>query len=120
MGSIRCKALCRASAIEPGAYRSLDYLPRYGESGKGWNMNNLNIGEYNIDHVRAGESGYYVPRQRGTIDVWHDSQRWVYEQPRFHPRKAVKNSIVAAFENNGRVTVKITGRWPSYTVTTEY
>ena len=38
MGSIRCKALCRASAIEPGAYRSLDYLPRYGESGKGWIM----------------------------------------------------------------------------------
>lgn len=82
-------------------------------------MSGLNIGEYHIAHHRAGDSQYYVDRIRGTIDVWHDSQRWIYEQPQYWTRKAVKNAIVAAFENNGQVTARVTGRWPSYNVETE-
>lgn len=62
MGSIRCKALCRASAIEPGAYRSLDYLPRYGESGKGWIMSTVTLYRFFLTSKEAREYRY----QHGT------------------------------------------------------
>ena len=40
-------------------------------------MNNLSL--YFIEQYRNGEPGYYAPRQRGTIDVFEDSKRYIYE-----------------------------------------
>ena len=71
-----------------------------------------------ISHSKAGQSSFYADRKRGTVDIWHDSQRWVYKQS----RKGIKNfkkELYSAFSNNGRVpVVKITGQFPSYTIET--
>jgi len=69
---------------------------------------------------RAGTSGYHAERQRGTIDVWHDSKRYVYRKPNADvPNRMVKRDIVSAFEENGSKIVKISGRFPSYHIETE-
>ena len=57
---------------------------------------------------RAGQPGYIVDHQRGTVDVWHDQKRYVYrsataKQARSFIRRGWDNSI-------------ITGRYPSYTL----
>jgi hypothetical protein len=69
-----------------------------------------------IAHSRAGSANYYAAHQRGTIDIWHDSQRWVY---RHGPTKlrAFKLDIIGAFSNpRCGEDVRISGRYPSYTV----
>lgn len=81
-------------------------------------MNNLNIGEYCIASYRAGESGYYSERKRGTVDVWHDSRRYIYENPKTSKR-ALRLSLDSAFSDFGRKCVKVTGRFPSYSIKTE-
>ena len=69
---------------------------------------------------RAGTSGYYAERARGTIDVWHDSKRYVYKRPNPDvPVRMVKADILAAFESDGRCTMRISGRYPSYTIESE-
>lgn len=71
-----------------------------------------------IFHAKVGDSDYYVNRERGTVDIWHDSQRWVYKQNR-KGLKSFKRNIHLAFSNNGRTpVVKITGQYPSYQVDT--
>lgn len=71
-----------------------------------------------ISHSKAGQSSYYVERKRGTVDIWHDSQRWVYRQSR-KDIKSFKKDIYYAFSNNGSVAVvKIEGQFPSYYVET--
>lgn len=78
---------------------------------------------YLFTHVathRAGTSGYYAQRQRGTIDVWHDSKRYIYKKPnRDVPARMVKSDILAAFESDGRCMMRISGRFPSYTIESE-
>lgn len=54
-----------------------------------------------IKTIRAGEPGYKAPRQRATIDVWHDNKRYIYERPaRFTgaTRKDWKITLAVAFE----------------------
>jgi hypothetical protein len=71
-----------------------------------------------ILHTKAGNSNYYADRKRGTVDVWHDSQRWVFKQ-NCKGLKAFKRDIYHAFSNNSRTpVVKIKGQYPSYTVDT--
>ena len=74
---------------------------------------------YLFNHIathRAGSFGYYAERQRGTIDVWSDSKRYVYRKPNPDvPVLMVKHDILAAFEANG-TPHRITGRFPSYTI----
>ena len=66
---------------------------------------------------RAGTSDYYADRQRGTIDVWHDSKRYIYRKLDSDvPARIVKRDIVAAFEFDGRCTMRISGRFPSYRI----
>ena len=66
---------------------------------------------------RAGTSGYYADRQRGTIDVWHDSKRYIYRKPnRDITARDIKRDIVSAFESDGRCTMRISGRFPSYKI----
>ena len=68
---------------------------------------------------RAGNSGYYAKRQRGTIDVWHDSKRYIYRKPnRDVPARMVKADILAAFESDSRSTMRISGKFPSYQIET--
>jgi hypothetical protein len=67
-------------------------------------------------HTKAGSSNYYADRNRGTVDVWHDSQRF-FKQNR-KGLKAFKRDIYHAFSNNRTPVVKITGQYPSYTVDT--
>ena len=57
---------------------------------------------------RAGQPGYIVDRQRGTVDVWHDQKRYVY-------RRATARAA-RAFIRRGWDNVIITGRYPSYTL----
>lgn len=71
-----------------------------------------------IKHFKAGESGYYDGRQRGTVAVWHDSQLWLYPQSQY-PRKGMRAFIQSAWENNGRCTAKVSGAYPDYHVKTE-
>lgn len=69
---------------------------------------------------RAGTSGYYADRQRGTIDVWHDGKRYIYRKADSDvPTRMVKRDIVAAFESDGRCTMRISGRFPSYRIDSE-
>lgn len=69
---------------------------------------------------RAGSSGYYADRKRGTIDVWHDSKRYIYRKPDADvPTRMVKREILAAFESDGRCTMRISGRFPSYRIESE-
>lgn len=66
---------------------------------------------------RAGSFGYSAERQRGTIDVWHDSKRYIYRKPdRDVPVRMVKADILAAFESDSRCTMRISGKFPSYTI----
>jgi len=79
-------------------------------------MNTLRL--YFIEQFRNGESGYYAPHRRGTLDVWHDNRRYIYDQPG-RDKKRIKSQILVAFSNDGRTTVRISGRWPSYHIDTE-
>ena len=76
----------------------------------------MNISTYFERAVRAGEAGYYSERERGTIDVWHDSQRWVYRRPVGASVREVRAAILAAFEQDSGSPMRISGRFPSYTV----
>lgn len=70
-----------------------------------------------LDHVKTSKAGsfdYQTERMRGTVDVWHDSSRYVYRKPR--SLKAFKREILAAFGD--RCMAKIEGKYPSYTVET--
>lgn len=54
-----------------------------------------------IKTIRAGEPGYLAPTARGTIDVHHDSKRYIYERPaRFTGanRKDWKLALAVAFD----------------------
>lgn len=70
-----------------------------------------------IKTYRAGESGYYDERERGTVDVWHDSKRYVYAKP-YQGIKAFKCELLYAFGIASRCNAKITGSYPSYTIDT--
>jgi len=71
-----------------------------------------------ISHSKAGQNSYIAIRKRGTVDIWHDSQRWVYRQNR-KGLKSFKNDIYYAFSKEGSIpVVKITGKFPSYTIQT--
>lgn len=70
---------------------------------------------YHIKTSRAGEPGYYAIRERGTVDVWHDSKRYVYRASLIELRD-FKANILSAFGT--RCEAKISGAWPSYTVET--
>ena len=68
---------------------------------------------------RAGTHGYYADRQRGTIDVWHDSMRYVYRKPnRDVPNIMVKRDILSAFEAQGEIC-RMTGQFPNYRIETQ-
>lgn len=69
-----------------------------------------------ISHSRAGSANYYAEHQRGTIDIWHDSQRWVYRHGPTGLRE-FRQEILRAFShpNNGE-DVRMTGSYPSYKV----
>lgn len=70
-----------------------------------------------LDHVKTSKAGsfdYQAERERGTVDVWHDSSRYVYRKPR--NLKAFKREILAAFGD--RCEARIAGRYPSYEVKT--
>lgn len=66
----------------------------------------------------AGESGYYAERQRGTIVVFEDNSKYVYRKVDFPTAKKFKLFAQNAYSNNGRKTVKITGRFPTYYIET--
>ena len=59
---------------------------------------------------RAGAPGYNDAHQRGTVDIWHDQKRYIYRSAR---AKAVLEFIDRAWQQEH---IKITGRYPSYTL----
>lgn len=63
-----------------------------------------------IKTYRAGESGYYAPRKRGTVTVRCDSRIYVYAFGSYPDKRAVKLALSIAFSNDG----KLQGRWPEY------
>lgn len=72
-----------------------------------------------LDHIatyRAGESGYYTPRARGTVDVWDDSKRYVYRRPA--SVREFKRSLWVAFSFEGLRFIYVRGTYPSYTIGT--
>lgn len=70
-----------------------------------------------LDHVKTSKAGsfdYQADHARGTVDVWHDSSRYVYRKPR--DLKAFKREILKAF--GSRCEARIEGQYPSYDVKT--
>lgn len=69
-----------------------------------------------VETFKAGESGYYNERARGTVIVEHDSTRYVYRKPSGSVRK-FKYELLAAFGD--RCTARISGQYPCYRIETE-
>ena len=66
----------------------------------------------------AGTNGYYAPRKRGTIDVWHESdgKRYVYKKPDPEiPALIVKHEILNAWDSQGQGH-RMTGKFPTYKI----
>jgi hypothetical protein len=65
-----------------------------------------------IQTFKAGQTGYQWPHQRGTIDVYYDSKRYVYERPAHWAmvKKDWKLTLECAF--NARAY----GRAPRFTI----
>ena len=63
-----------------------------------------------IETFKAGSKGYSAAHRRGTVDLWHDQQRYIYktETPR-----TVRAFIAHAWQQEN---VAVTGRYPSYTI----
>ena len=63
-----------------------------------------------IETHKAGSAGYNAAHRRGTVDLWHDQQRYIYktETPR-----TVRAFIAHAWQQEN---VAVTGRYPSYTI----
>ena len=59
---------------------------------------------------RAGAPGYTDAHQRGTVDIWHDQKRYIYKSA---PPDAARAFIDRAWQQEH---IKITGRYPSYTL----
>jgi len=68
-----------------------------------------------ISKSKAGSFDYTITHLPGSVDVLHDSCRYVYKQNRRN-LKEFKNSICTAFSNNGSSSVKISGSYPSYEI----
>lgn len=76
----------------------------------------------NLLHIathRAGSADYYSPRARGTVEVVHDSKRYVYRQPQTIGCTVgqFRAALIAGFGSRGQ-TVHIAGRFPSYRIDT--
>lgn len=78
----------------------------------------MKVSTYFKGHYRAGEYGYYN-RERGTIDVFYDSQKWVYERPKYNTLREFKAALISAFEQDDRSgeSFRIAGSYPQYTLT---
>jgi hypothetical protein len=63
-----------------------------------------------IETFKAGSAGYSAAHRRGTVDLWHDQQRYIYktETPR-----TVRAFIARAWQQEN---VAVTGRYPSYII----
>ncbi len=65
-----------------------------------------------IQTIKAGDVSYYWRHRRGTIDVYHDQKRYVYERPAHWDmvKKDWKITLECAF--NARAY----GRAPKFTI----
>jgi len=70
-----------------------------------------------ICKARAGQSGYYDDPKKGTVVIYEDATRYVYKQSRSNLRQ-FKREACSAFSEGGRKFVKITGKYPIYTIET--
>ena len=64
---------------------------------------------HHIKTLRAGDSGYLAPRQKNTIDVYHDQKRYVYEKPHHFVkanRQDWKLTLLCAFDADKIKTIK--------------
>jgi len=66
---------------------------------------------------RAGEGDYYLERQAKTTDVYFDSKRYVYESP--SDLIKFKRWLAGAFARRGAPDAKVTGKFPTYHVTSQ-
>lgn len=64
-------------------------------------------------HVR-GSSRYNDAHKRGTVDVWHDSKRYIYHKPA--DRARFKAELALAFTPRGGVPPRIHGSYPHYSI----
>lgn len=71
-----------------------------------------------IESFRAGEAGYYREHARATVDVWHDSRRYVYRRP--SDLKEFKCELAEAFSGRLRPPCRVVGAYPSYTIEERY
>ena len=75
----------------------------------------IDVALFHVKTSRAGEPGYYAPRPRGHLEVWHDSRRYLYDLRGSGVRGAAARAfITSAWDLNQAGEIK--GRWPSYTV----
>lgn len=77
----------------------------------------MRIKETHCRTIRAGESAYYRPRERGTVEVRYDNKRYVYRPRGRYGAKAFRQFVTAAWageiDANG---LAIIGRWPVYCI----
>lgn len=67
--------------------------------------------------IKAGQVGYTFGRERGHLDIWHDSKRYSYDITGLgvtgkEARSFIRDAWSGALDNGA----KITGRFPSYTI----
>jgi len=79
----------------------------------------MEIGNYHVATHRAGSTGYTIGRPRGTVAVWHDSKLYLYRRPYKAAAREIKAAIRDAWESRHTSgPVRISGRFPEYTVDT--
>lgn len=77
----------------------------------------MRIGDYHIATHRAGSAGYQIGRQRGQIAVEHDQKLYLYRRPCKTSVQEIREAIIEAWSAM-HVVVRISGRYPEYTINT--
>ena len=75
----------------------------------------MDIALSHIATYRAGDIDYYNSRERGTVEVWYDSKRYVYRPDGMYKARQFRQFIATVWggkiDANG---LSITGTWPVY------
>jgi hypothetical protein len=61
---------------------------------------------------------YYTgsERNRGELQFDHDGKSWAYRKPSGASLRQFKNAVLAAFEQDSRAVMRLSGRYPFYRI----
>jgi hypothetical protein len=77
----------------------------------------IDIALFHLRTARAGSAAYNEPRQRGTLEIWHDQKRYVYDLNGLSVTAGeCRRFIENAWESELFNDYKLTGKYPSYSI----